>query len=97
MKIVGSGLRGIFDEPATRVSVLSRIARINDLHFLDAFNRRRTFMALLMAYCVSEGRAIEEILRRHCLAAIDAGVELASTEHRVTIRLHGQKLGLHLQ
>ena len=54
-------------------------------------------MALLVTDRVTKGGAVEEILRRHGLAAVDARVELAAAEHRIAIRLHGEIARLNLQ
>src|ERR1700730_14244822 len=54
-------------------------------------------MALRVPAGVTERGAVEEVLRRHALAAVDARVELAAAEHRVAVRLHGKIAGLDLK
>ncbi len=97
MQSVGARLGSVLDESAAGVAVLSGVGRGDDLHLLDAFHRGSALMALLVTDGVTERRAIEEILRRHGLAAVDARVELAAAEHRVAVRLHGKVAGLDLQ
>ena len=60
----------------------------DDLHFLNALDRRRALLTLLVSNGVAEGRTIKEIFCRHGLPAIDARVELAAAEHRVAVGLH---------
>jgi hypothetical protein len=54
------------------VPVLRGVRRRDDLHFLDGFERRRALVALLVPARLPEGRAVEEILGGHGLAAVDA-------------------------
>ena len=84
-------------ESAARVAVLRRIAGRGDLHLLHGIHRRCALLALLVPAGVTERGAIEEILGRGALAAVDAGLELAAAEHRVAVRLHRKVARLHLQ
>ena len=60
-------------------------------------DRRRALVALLVTARVPERRAVEEVLGRHRLPAVDAGVELAAAEHRVAVGPHRQVARLHQQ
>ena len=97
VECVGARLGGVLDEAAAGVAILRRVARGDDLDLLHRVHGRRALLALLVPAGVPERRAIEEILGRHRLAAVDAGIELAAAEHRVAVRLHRQVAGLHLQ
>ena len=94
---VRAGFAGVLDEAAAGVTVLRRIRRRDDLHFLDGFHGRRALVALLMSDGVAERCAVEEVLGRHRLTAVDPRVELAAAEHRVAVRTHGEIAGLDLQ
>ena len=61
------------------------------------FDRRSALLAPLVPGGVAERAAVEEVLGRPGLAAVDAGVELASAEHRVAVRGHGEVARLHQQ
>ena len=54
-------------------------------------------MALLVSHGVAECRAVEEVLRRHRLAAVDPRIELAAAEHRIAVGTHREIAGLNLQ
>ena len=97
MKTAGAGPRIVFNKAAAGVAILCGVSSRDDLHLLDRILRRRAFLALLMARSVSKGGTVEEILCRHGLPAVDARVELASAEHWVAVRLHGQIPRLNLQ
>ena len=97
MKRIGARLGRVLDESAARVAVLRRIAGRGDLHLLHGIHRRCALLALLVPARVTERGAIEEILGRGALAAVDAGLELAAAEHRVAVRLHRKVARLHLQ
>ena len=94
---VGARLARVLDETAAGVPVLSGVGRRDDLHFLDGLERRGALVALLVAARIAEGRAVEEVLGGHRLAAVDTGVELAAAEHRVAVRPHRQVARLHEQ
>src|SRR6187200_1279491 len=95
MECVSTGLRRVLDEATAGVAILCRVAGGDDLHFLDAIHRRRALLALLMSAGVAKRSAVEEVLARHGLAAVDPRVELAAAEHRVAVRLHREVAGLH--
>ena len=79
------------------MAVLGGVRGCYDLHFLNGVFGRRALLALLVARGIAKGGTVEEVLGRHGLAAIDAGVELAAAEHRVAIRLHRQVSRLNLK
>ena len=97
MQVVGPGFGGVLDESPAGMTVLSRIGRGDDLHFLDALGRGGALLALLVTYGVTKGSAIEEVLSSARLAAVDTRVELAAAKHRVAVRLHWKIAGLDLQ
>src|SRR5437762_13037883 len=97
MNVVGAGFRRVLDESAAGMTVLRRVSRGNDLHYLNRIQWWRTLVALLMARCISECSTIEKVLGCHGLAAVNTRIELAAAEHRVAIWLHGQVAGLDLQ
>ena len=92
---VGARLGGVLDESAARMTVLRRIGRGDDRHLLDGFHGRRALLALLVPGGVAEGAAVEEVLDGPGLAAVDARAELASAEHGVAVRGHGEVARLH--
>jgi hypothetical protein len=94
---VRARLGGVLDEAAARVTVLGGVGRADDPDLLDGLHGGSALLAPLVPGGVTEGSAVEEVLRGPDLAPVDAGAELASPEGRVAVRAHGKVSGLHLE